>query len=86
MQALTLMNSPFVNRRVRAEGGSLVERLIKSSQSNEEIVEQLYLSTLSRRPEPGERELAVSWLNQDRSAAEDLHWALLNKLDFILNY
>jgi hypothetical protein len=86
MQALTLMNSPFVNRRVRAEGGSLVERLIKSSQSNEEIVEQLYLSTLSRRPEPGERELAVSWLAQDRSAAEDLHWALLNKLDFILNY
>jgi hypothetical protein len=86
MQALMLMNSPFVNRRVRAEGGSRVEQLTKSTKSSEQIVDELYLSTLSRPPAPEERKLAARWLDQDRSNAEDLHWALLNKLDFILNY
>ena len=86
MQALMLMNAPFVNRRVKAQGGTLVEQLVKSSKSSDEIVEELYLATLSRRPQPGERELAVRWLNEDRNNAEDLHWTLLNKLDFILNY
>jgi hypothetical protein len=86
MQALTMMNSPFVSRRVRAEGGSLVEQLVKSTRTSAEIVDELYLATLSRHPLPEERRLAVRWLDEDRSGAEDLHWALLNKLDFILNY
>jgi hypothetical protein len=86
MQALVLMNSPFVNKRVKTEGGSLVEQLVKSSKTSGEIVDDLYLATLSRYPSKEERELAASWLDKDRSAAEDLHWTLLNKLDFILNY
>ena len=86
MQALMLMNAPFVNRRVKAQGGTLVEQLVRSSKSSDEIVEELYMATLSRRPQPAERELAVRWLNEDRNNAEDLHWTLLNKLDFILNY
>jgi hypothetical protein len=86
MQALMLMNSPFVNRRVRAAGGSRVEQLTKSAKTSGDIVDELYLSTLSRNPSPEERKLALRWLDQDRTSAEDLQWALLNKLDFILNY
>jgi hypothetical protein len=86
VQAMTLMNSAFVTRRVRAEGGSLVERLVKSSRNSAEIVDALYLATLSRYPAPEEKRLAVSWLEKDRTSAEDLHWSLLNKLDFIFNY
>ena len=87
LQAMVLMNSPFVNRRVRAEGGSRVEQLVKSDKSNAAIVDELYLATLSRQPRPEEKALAVAWLDADRrQGAEDLQWSLLNKLDFVFNY
>jgi hypothetical protein len=84
---MMLMNGPFVNQRVRAANGSRVEQLVKSEKSNEQVVEELYLATLSRPPLEWEKELAVSWLEVDRKqGAEDLQWSLLNKLDFIFNY
>ncbi len=87
LEALTLMNSPFVNKRVEAAGGSRVEQLVNSEKSSGEIVDELYLATLSRPPLPDEKKLAVSWLDEDRTqGAEDLHWTLLNKLDFVFNY
>ncbi|MBI3262804.1 MAG: DUF1553 domain-containing protein [Acidobacteria bacterium] len=85
-QAMVLMNSPFVTRRVRAEGGSRVAQLIASPRTSGEIVDALYLATLSRYATPEEHRLALSWLDKDRKSAEDLHWSLLNKLDFIFNY
>lgn len=87
LQAMVLMNSPFVNKRVRAEGGSRVERLVESDKPNEAVVEELYLATLSRWPRDEEKWLALSWLEADRrQGAEDLQWSLLNKLDFVFNY
>ena len=87
LQAMTLMNSPFLTRRVMAANGSLVEQLVMSSKTGAEIVDELYLATLSRRPPPQEQRLAVSWVEKDRKqGAEDLHWSLLNKLDFVFNY
>jgi Protein of unknown function (DUF1549)/Protein of unknown function (DUF1553) len=87
LQAMTLMNGPFVTRRVTAANGSLVEQLVKSPKAGAEIVDELYLATLSRHPLPQEKGLAVSWIEKDRKqGAEDLHWSLLNKLDFVFNY
>jgi hypothetical protein len=85
---MMLMNSPFVTRRVSAaNGNSLVARLTGYGKSSVEIVDELYLATLSRYPSPQERQLAVSWIEKDRKqGAEDLHWSLLNKLDFVFNY
>ncbi|HEV8606931.1 MAG TPA: DUF1553 domain-containing protein [Tepidisphaeraceae bacterium] len=87
LQAMTLMNSPFVNKRIRAENNSRVEQLVKSDKTSTAIVDELYLATLSRRPRAQEKELAITWLDADRKqGAEDLQWSLLNKLDFIFNY
>ena len=87
LQAMVLMNSPFVNKRVKAEGGSRVEQLVTSDKSNGEVVDELYVATLSRLPRAEEKQLAVSWLEADRKqGAEDLQWSLLNKLDFVFNY
>jgi len=87
LQALVLMNSPFVNRRIKAENGSKVEQLVKSDKSNAAIVDELYLATLSRKPRDEEKQLAITWLETDRKqGTEDLQWSLLNKLDFIFNY
>ncbi len=87
LQAMMLMNSPFVTKRVVAENGSLVEQLVKSAKSSAEIVDELYLATLSRNPLPQEKQIAVTWIDKDRQqGTEDLHWSLLNKLDFVFNY
>jgi len=87
LQAMMLMNSPFVTKRVLAENNSLTDQLVKSAKTSTEIVEELYLATLSRHPLPQETRLAVSWIEKDRKqGTEDLHWSLLNKLDFVFNY
>ncbi len=87
LQAMTLMNSPFVTKRVTAANGSLVDQLVKSAKTGAEIVDDLYLATLSRYPLPQEKRLAAEWIEKDRKqGAEDLHWSLLNKLDFVFNY
>ncbi|MGH9842760.1 MAG: DUF1549 and DUF1553 domain-containing protein, partial [Blastocatellia bacterium] len=87
LQAMMLMNSPFVTRRVLAENGSLVDQLVKSTKTSAEIMDALYLVTLARYPLPQEKRLAVEWIEKDRKqGAEDLHWSLLNKLDFVFNY
>jgi hypothetical protein len=55
--------------------------------SDEQIIEELYLSTLSRFPHSSETELLKERLRADRrQGVEDLQWALLNKLDFLFNY
>jgi len=87
LQAMMLMNSPFVTKRVTAANGSLVDQLVKSAKTGAEIVDDLYLATLSRYPLPQEKRLAAEWIEKDRKqGAEDLHWSLLNKLDFVFNY
>lgn len=87
LQAMMLMNNPFVTRRVTASNNSLVDQLVRSAKSSAEIVDELYLATLSRYPLPPEKQLAAAWIEQDRrQGAEDLQWSLLNKLDFVFNY
>ena len=55
-----LMNSPFVTKRVRPPNGSRVEQLVKSAKTNEEIVDELYLATLSRPAAGGEAAASVA--------------------------
>lgn len=87
IQTMLLMNDDFVTSRVKAENGSLVEKLVKSDRPDAAIVDELFLWTLSRHPTPGERKLALALLAENRvRGAEDLQWSLINKLDFIFNY
>ncbi len=87
LQAMSLMNSPFVTKKVLAENNSLVDQVVKSTKTSAEIVETLFLATLARYPLPQEKQIAVAWLEKDRKqGAEDLQWSLLNKLDFVFNY
>jgi hypothetical protein len=88
-QALLLMNSPFVKKRVQAKGGSRVEQLLKeySPQENDRLVEELYLWTLSRRPSEQETSVARARLEKDRThGAENLAWALVNNPEFLFNH
>jgi hypothetical protein len=87
LQAMVMMNSPFVTKRVTASNNSFVDQLVRSGKSSAEIVDELFLASLSRYPLLQEKQLAVSWIEANRrEGTEDLQWSLLNKLDFVFNY
>ncbi len=87
LQALNLMNNPFVLARVNpnATTGTLAESL---AMSDDVLVANLYLSVLSRQPT--ERELAAGVKYIQGGNREDragyLIWSLFNKTDFYFNY
>jgi hypothetical protein len=89
LQALNLMNDPFVMARIKATGtadkASLLARY--ASQPDDQLVNALFLTVLSRYPTDDEKRIALNKLAGGRSQqAEDLLWSLYNKVDFIFNY
>lgn len=87
-QILHLMNGTTMMKRLRAEGGTL-DRLLKEKRGDNHLIEDLYLHTLSRPPQPAELARARAYLTEadDRAqAAEDLFWALLNSRQFLFNH
>ena len=88
LQALNMMNDLFVETRVKATvaNGLLTKNL---TLPNPQLVNILYLNVLSRKPTDVEMNTAVQKLTSTgnrTAAAEDLFWALFNKVDFIFNY
>jgi hypothetical protein len=85
--SLSLMNSAFVTSKITAQNSSTVARLLQLPSPDEDLVEKIFLLTLSRRPTPEERQAALASRGRNRTEwAEDLQWALLNKLDFVFSY
>jgi len=87
VQAMMMMTSPIVTTRVKAEGTTRVANLLKSGKSDDQIIEELFLSTLSRRPKIEEVEVAKRVMAADKKIGfEDLQWALLNTTEFLVNH
>jgi hypothetical protein len=100
LQSLNLMNNTFVMDRIHQgnriisipntpEIPSTVRKLLSDPGiSNDQIITQLYLHTLSRYPSDTEKSKILTYFaSMSRtSAAESLQWVLLNKIDFIFNY
>ena len=91
LQALNLMNNPFVSGRIGANAltGTLFESL---AMDDDELVANLYLTVLSRHPTVEETDHGVDYLTDlsgattRRDRAVDLMWALFNKTEFYTNY
>jgi hypothetical protein len=85
---LHLVNGPLVNRRLAAEHGRL-RQLIAAETGTKEIVEEFYLTALTRRPTPSElgfwlKELDAASGGDERAARlEDFLWSLLNSNEFM---
>lgn len=88
VQALHLMNSAGVNRKVSDETGRAA-KLAMSRLSNDEIIEELYLLTYCRLPTDSEKAAARLRFEQSgsnrRAIIEDLMWALINTPEFVFN-
>ena len=87
-QALHLLNSPEVMEKIQHPHGE-ARRLANSTRPPAEIVDDLYLMTLSRFPRDAERRLMLEAFvaSRDRqSAVEDVLWTLLNTKEFLYNH
>jgi hypothetical protein len=82
-QTLALMCDPALQEQLPS---GRVRELCDAGLSNEDTVEELFLSTLSRLPTDEERAAAVSHLieaSDRRAAYQDLLWSLLNTQEFL---
>lgn len=88
-QALHLMNSPEVSKKIESRTG-IARYLAMSELSPERVVDDLYLSALARFPTPPEKKLMLNAFSLPgrgrQSAAEDVLWSLLNSREFMYNH
>lgn len=91
LQQLYMMNDAFTVTRVK-KAASPTLRAAAQMNSNDAVVEELFLLFLSHRPNDYERQRAVAYLAKAATPAardaaiEDLAWAILNKVDFLFSY
>ncbi len=85
-QTLFLMSDPVLLKKLTT--GRLA-KLLAEKKTDGEVVEELFLATLSRQPDERERKAALGHIaaKKDRTEAfTDVLWALINTREFILNH
>ena len=87
-RALELKNGSFVRQKIQAPDNR-IGKLLARKLSNAEILDDLFLATLSRRPQPQEAKAALAVVEKSankRAAWEAVHWALLNTNEFLFRH
>jgi hypothetical protein len=85
-QTLFLMADPVLLRKIT---DGRLKNLLSKCRPDAEAVEELFLATLSRFPDEGEKRAALEHVRarKDRAAAfADTMWALINTREFFLNH
>ena len=90
LQALHLINGQSILRRVTDPNGRVAQLLKQAPPlSEDQLIEDLYVWSLARRPtakefEVGKKHFQSYGDKQRTEAAQDLMWSLLNSRDFLL--
>lgn len=86
-QALHMINGETVNRKIRQ--GDVVSKLLEEGKKPEQIVEELYIRCLTRKPTDEElaslKEILASEKDKQK-VLQDVFWALLNSREFLFNH
>jgi Protein of unknown function (DUF1553)/Protein of unknown function (DUF1549) len=88
-QALQLIGGRMVQNKIHSDQGRVVQ-LLAAGRPDRELIEELFLATLSRYPT--EQEYGVLWPRLQhagrnrRQAAEDILWALVNHNEFLFQH
>ncbi len=86
-QSLHMLNGDATTQRIRA--GALVSRRLGEKKSPDQIIEEMYLRTLVRKPTPKEMTNLSKALAEEPDKVkvlEDIFWALLNTREFLFNH
>jgi hypothetical protein len=85
-QALFLMNSPQINRLVRASPRLALGRILAENPDDGAALQALYLKALARRPNEDEVRVCRKYIEHVGARAEafeDIYWALVNSTEFV---
>ncbi|WP_152050947.1 DUF1549 domain-containing protein [Tautonia marina] len=86
-QSLHLLNGSTTNAKIRSS--PVLKQLVESDLSPEDLISDLYVRCLSRKPTPEERDQLLPLFGEGsnrQQALEDVFWALLNSREFIFNH
>lgn len=89
-QALHIANGDTINQKLTAKGNR-IEKLLAEKTPPEKVIQETYLSALSRYPAEAEKSKLLTALEKTkdselRLAVEDLFWAVLSSKEFLLNH
>lgn len=87
-QALQMINGPVVHNKLKDANGRIGKQ-IAAKKSDEEIITEMYLTAVCRKPTPTELESARQHVTQvkDRQIAlEDIGWVILNSKEFLFQH
>jgi hypothetical protein len=86
-QLLNLQNGEETARKLQDPRGRL-KKLVSWKPNREQLIEELFLASVSRRPKPSELSLLLDRIKDAslEDAGTDLFWALLNSKEFAFNH
>jgi hypothetical protein len=90
VQSLHVSNGDTILQKLASKDGQ-VERALASAAPSYRIIEELYLSALSRFPTDGEMKQLLTAIEEAgsddrRTAIEDVYWAVLSSREFLFNH
>ena len=89
LQAMLMMSTGLVNERVLAQKDGRIQKLLASGKTDDQIIEEMFLATISRTPSEAEKRTALQaypFATDRTRAAQNLEWALLNSVEFVVNH
>ena len=89
-QALHIANGDTINQKLAAKDNTIA-KLLADKLTNEQILDEAFLSTLARPPSATEKARSLKLLAdagdaERRAALEDLYWSLLSSREFLFNH
>lgn len=89
-QVLHIANGDTINKKLEAKNNAIANWIATKSPPGK-IVEEAYLSALSRYPTKSEEDKIVKILDKadskdQRAAVEDMYWAILSSREFLFNH
>ena len=90
VQVLHISNGDTINQKLKV-ADNRIGKLIAANQTNEQILEEVYLHSLSRFPTPEEKSrmlavLAESPDSNRREVLEDIVWSIFSSREFLFNH
>jgi len=86
-QALHLLNGDAAHQKI--QDGAVVAHLLKEGKTTPQVIENLYLRCLSRKPTDQEVAKITELLKDEKQKEQflnDVFWSLLNSKEFVFNH